>query len=1046
MPKILAIDDKTDNLITLSALLKALIPDCEVLTAQSGPEGIEKARAESPDTILLDIKMPGMDGYEVCKSLKDNESTKHIPVIMISAIKTESKDLVKGLETGADAYLAKPIDEYALAAQVKTALRIKKAEDQLRNQKDFLEEMVRERTGALRESEEKYRNLVEESFDGIFIQRGQSIIFANKRLNEMLGYEEGELIGQNHWVVYHPDYQKLTRERAQARMRGEEVMRRYEVKLQRKDGSWFYGEINAKPITSPSDKESGIQVWIKDIMEQKLAEGTLRESEDKYRSLFEESRDAIVLTTQQGKFIDANPAALELFGYTKEEILKMNFQKLYVDPDEGYRFQKEMKEKDSVQDFETKLRRKDDVEMDCIFDVVCRQGDDGKILKYQGIIRDISEAKRAQEALRTSQQRLSQIINFLPDATFVIDNEGKVVTWNHAMERMTGVKAEEILGKGNHEYAVPFYGERRPTLIDLASKWNKATAGKYQYVKKEGESLVSETYDSRVKPGGFLRNKASLLYDSAGEVMGAIESIRDITDRKVAEGALQESEDKYRLLVENANDAIFVAQDGVIKFPNARTEELTGYSAEELNKIPFVNHIHPDDREMVIERHKKRLEGEDLPSSYPYRAINKTGEELWHLLNSVPVTWEGRPATLNFVRDITEAKRLEAQFEQANKMDAIATLAGGVAHEFNNALMGIMGNIELLKMDLPEDEGRDKYFDPMKSSGHRMSRLTDQLLAYAQGGKYQPKHLKLDDFMIQTLPILQHDIKPSVRVETHFSKDIPYIKADYAQMQMVLSAILANSNEAIEDEGLIRITGENKDVDEDFTKQHPNLKPTPYVCLTIEDDGKGMDEETRKGIFEPFFTTKFQGRGMAMAAVYGIVMNHDGWIYVGSELGKGTVVQIYLPAVSAESKAQGAKALKQPEVELATGEGTILMIEDEDVVIKVTQAILERLGYRVMVAKTGKDAIHITETFDGRIDLALLDIKLPDMQGGKVYPLIMKARPDLKVIVFSGYAIEGPARKILDAGAQDFIQKPFSIAELAEKLKEVLEGQTSLGG
>ncbi len=200
------------------------------------------------------------------------------------------------------------------------------------------------------------------------------------------------------------------------------------------------------------------------------------------------------------------------------------------------------------------------------------------------------------------------------------------------------------------------------------------------------------------------------------------------------------------------------------------------------------------------------------------------------------------------------------------------------------------------------------------------------------------------------------------------------------------------------------------------------------------------------GIFEPFFTTKFQGRGMAMAAVYGIVMNHDGWIYVGSELGKGTVVQIYLPAVSAESKAQGAKALKQPEVELATGEGTILMIEDEDVVIKVTQAILERLGYRVMVAKTGKDAIHITETFDGRIDLALLDIKLPDMQGGKVYPLIMKARPDLKVIVFSGYAIEGPARKILDAGAQDFIQKPFSIAELAEKLKEVLEGQTSLGG
>jgi len=533
------------------------------------------------------------------------------------------------------------------------------------------------------------------------------------------------------------------------------------------------------------------------------------------------------------------------------------------------------------------------------------------------------------------------------------------------------------------------------------------------------------------------KDLSSTLEIERSHLMEAKERLElEVRERKQAEEDLRESEEKYRLLFENATDAIFVAQDGVIRFPNARTEKLTGYSAEELNKTPFVSHIHPDDREMVIERHKRRLKGEDLVSSYSYRAINKTGEELWHLLNTVPITWEGRPATLNFVRDITEAKRLEAQLQQANKMESIATLAGGVAHEFNNALMGIMGNIELLKMDLPEDEGRDKYFDPMKSSGHRMSRLTDQLLAYAQGGKYQAKHLKLDDFMIQTLPILQHDLSPAVRVETHFEKDIPYIKADYAQMQMVLSAILANSNEAIEDKGLIKVTAGNEDLDEDFTKQYPGLKTGPYVCLTIEDDGKGMDEETRTGIFEPFFTTKFHGRGMGMAAVYGIVMNHDGWIYVDSELGKGTTVRIYLPVSEIE-----AEKPKKAKVEVVRGSGTILMIEDEDVVIKVTQTILERLGYRVMVAKTGKDAIHIAETFDGRIDLALLDIKLPDMEGGKVYPFIMKARPNLKVIVFSGYSIEGPARKILDAGAQDFIQKPFSIATLSEKLKEVLKGK-----
>ena len=391
-----------------------------------------------------------------------------------------------------------------------------------------------------------------------------------------------------------------------------------------------------------------------------------------------------------------------------------------------------------------------------------------------------------------------------------------------------------------------------------------------------------------------------------------------------------------------------------------------------------------------------------------------------------------------------KVQELEKQGEKF-KIAAIATLAGGIAHEFNNALMGILGNIELLKMDLPEDERRDKYFKAMKSASHRMSRLTDQLLAYAQGGKYQPKDLKLDDFVIQTLPILKHDLNSAIRVETHFSKDIPHIKADYTQMQMVLSAILANSNEAIEDEGLIRITAENKDLDEAFTKHHPGLKPGPYVCLTVEDDGKGMDEETTSRIFEPFFTTKFHGRGMGMPAVYGIVKNHDGWIYVDSELGKGTTVRIYLPAISAGSR-EGEKAVTQPEVELGIGEGTILVIEDEEVVIEVTQTMLERLGYRVMVARTGKAAIHIAETFDGQIDLALLDIKLPDMEGGKVYPLIMKARPDLKVIVFSGFAIEGPAREILDAGAQDFIQKPFSLATLSEKVKEVLEGQISLRG
>ena len=761
---------------------------------------------------------------------------------------------------------------------------------------------------ALRESEDKYRNLVEESFDGIFIQKGPSIIFANKRLTEMLGYRKGELIGQNHWVIYHPDYQKLTRERAQARMRGEEVVRRYEVKLQRKDGSWFYGEINARQITFPSDEESGIQVWIKDIMEQKLAEETLRESEERYRTIIENVVDGYYEVDLAGNLTFFNDALCHMTGYPRDELMGMN-NRQYMDEETVKRayqvFNRVYNTKKPVKGFEYEiLLLNDGSKKDVESSVSLIRGPAGEPIGFRGVLRDITERKQAEVALQRSELWLKNIFNSLEEGVFVLTPDRKMVNINDAVQRMFGYSQDELTGQSiealhvDQEHYMEF-GRRIKEAFDKG----ESTSFEFEAKRKDGEVFPTE-------------HTVSLLKNDQGEPLGIV----------------------------------------------------------------------------------------------------------------------------SVIRDILEKRKLENQLQQAQKMEAIATLAGGIAHEFNNALMGIMGNIELFKMDLPEDEWTDKYFEAMKDSGHRMSRLTDQLLAYAEGGKYQPRDLKLDDFVIQTLPILQHDLSSEVRVETHFPKDISYVNADNAQMQMVLSAILTNSNEAIEDEGLIRITAGNKDFDEDFTKQHPGLKPGPYVCLTIEDDGTGMDEETRNGIFEPFFTTKFQGRGMGMAAVYGIIKSHDGFIYVDSELGKGTVVRIYLPAIEAKEEVK-KEVISRPTIELAMGEGTILVIEDEEPLVELFRQILERLGYRVLQARTGKEAVEFAKTFDGQIDLALLDIKLPDMEGGRVYPLIMEARPDLKVIVCSGYSIHGPAQDILDAGAEGFIQKPFLIAPFADKLKEVLEGK-----
>jgi signal transduction histidine kinase len=411
-------------------------------------------------------------------------------------------------------------------------------------------------------------------------------------------------------------------------------------------------------------------------------------------------------------------------------------------------------------------------------------------------------------------------------------------------------------------------------------------------------------------------------------------------------------------------------------------------------------------------------------------------------------------------QDITERQRLEAQLQQARKLEAIATLAGGIAHEFNNTLVGITGNIELLQMELPDDENISEYAERMKASALHMAHLTDQLLAYARGGKYQPKNISLSGFVEETLPLIKQTVDPSIRIETDLPHDILDIEVDLTQMQMALSALLINSAEAIEDKGRIRITTRNEEIDEEFVKTSPGLKPGPYVCLTVEDDGKGMDEEIRSRIFDPFFTTKFQGRGLGMAAVHGIVTNHDGWTSVDSEPGKGTLVRIYLPAIAsarppsalpqanagrAQARRAGLPTVKvqvkeeeRPKIETAKGTGTILVIEDEDVVIDVILAMLERLGYRILLAKTGKEAVNIAKTFDGDIDLAILDIVLPDLAGKEVYRHIIEARPNLKVIVCSGYAIDGPPQEILDAGAQDFIQKPFSYVTLSGRIKEVL--------
>jgi len=564
-------------------------------------------------------------------------------------------------------------------------------------------------------------------------------------------------------------------------------------------------------------------------------------------------------------------------------------------------------------------------------------------------------------------------------------------------------------------------------------------------LRPETEYIMITTYATMETAIEAVRQKQVIGYENKPIDMDRLLTlIRQVIRRRRAEEALRESERQYRQLLNHAPAGIFEVDFVKQKFVNVNDVicEYTGYTREEMLSMSLFDILNEDSKRLFSERLAKLFAGETVPETVEFKIRGKDGREFWVLLNSNFLYENGKPkgATV-VVHDISTRKQMEEEVLKAKKLESLGVLAGGIAHQFNNALSSITGHSELLEMEYPEDEKIMDYAKAMKQSAHRMAHLTSQLLAYAGGGKYNAQPMSLSELVEGALPLIQHTLDPDIRLKTDLPPDVLNMKMDRTQMQMVLSAIIANSNEAIEPPGRIRISTKNIEVDQVSIKDHPGLKPGPHVCLSIEDNGKGMDKETKERIFEPFFTTHFIGRGLGMASVYGIITNHDGMVSVDSEPGKGTAVTIYLPAISAESKEQGAKAVKQPEVELAIGEGTVLIIEDEEVLVKLFKQILEMLGYRVLEAKTGKEAVELAKTFDGQIDLALLDIKLPDMDGGRVYPLIMEARPDLKVIVCSGYSIDGPAQEILDAGAEGFIQKPFLIAPFAKKIKEVLEGK-----
>ena len=634
--------------------------------------------------------------------------------------------------------------------------------------------------------------------------------------------------------------------------------------------------------------------------------------------------------------------------------------------------------------------------------------------------REIEEHKQAEEALREGEAQKAAILDGITtNLAFV--NENLEILWaNKASADSVNRNVDEMIGHKCHE----FWADPNVPCDDCPTV--KA------FKTKRPEQTIMHSPDGRVWD-----EKGKPVFDGKGGLIGVLEIARDITARARAEEALRESDEKYRLLIENATDAIYIAQDEVLKFANPKAEEMIGYSAEELAEIPFLNLIHPEDRDMVLERHLKRLKGEEIPSVYSFRILDRSGEELSVELNAVLINWEGRPATLNFLRDITAQKRLEAQLQQAQKMEAIGTLAGGIAHDFNNLLMAIQSRTSIMLMNKDSSHPDFKHLTRIEGHVESAADLTMQLLGFARGGKYEVRPTDINE-VIKKQNRMFGRTKKEITIRGKYEKVLWSVEVDRGQIEQVLLNLYVNAWQAMPGGGDLYLETENVTLDENYVKPF-SIEPGRYVKISVTDTGVGMDKATQERIFEPFFTTKEMGRGtgLGLASVYGIIKNHGGFINVYSEKGEGATFNIYLPATGAEGMAQRAE--RKGKDKIIRGKETILFVDDEDMIIETAEELLEQLGYKVLTARSGREAIEIYEENKERIDIVILDMVMPDMSGGETYDKLKEINPEIKVLLASGYSLNGAAAEILDRGCNGFIQKPVKMGALSQKLREILD-------
>ncbi|CAN5622565.1 hypothetical protein BH10ACI3_BH10ACI3_09710 [soil metagenome] len=882
----------------------------------------------------------------------------------------------------------------------------------------------------IRESEGRYRDLFENAIDIIYTHDLEgNYTSVNKAVERIVGYTAEEVLTMNMASSVAPEYLEKARQMIAEKLAGMEITA-YELEIIAKNGQSIPIEVNTRIIY-----ENGVPVGVsgiaRDITERMQTEEQLRESEQLLR---ESQRIAglgsYVLDIAAGSW-KSSDVLDEIFGIDEAYERSVEGWTDLIHPDDRKITFDYLNSKvlggGHVFDKEYRIIRLNDQALRWVHGLGRLELDSrSQPVKMRGTIIDITERKRAEEDIQRRQTELLVLFDVMPAMIWFKDTENNILRVNKRVAEEAGLAVEEIEGKPSHEIypdeAAKFYAD------DLK-------------VINSGEPHLG--YEEMLPgPDGekrWVQTDKVPYFDNDGKPIGIVVMAQDITERKKIQEALGESEERYRDLVENAIDIIYTHDlDGNYTSANKAVEVVLGFTIDEVLTKNLSTTVTPEYLDIAKDMIAELLNRKESVIS-ELEVFAKDGHRVAIEVKARLIKENGRPVGVQGIgRDISGRKQLEDQFRQAQKMESIGILAGGVAHDFNNLLTAINGYSDLTLRKLESDDPVRHNVQEIRDAGERAAALTAQLLAFSRKQILSPRVHNINTVITEIDKMLRRIMRENIDLHLVLDPKLGNIRADPGQIEQVIVNLAVNARDAMPNGGTLTIETENILLDDEYSDVHLTSAAGQFIRIAVSDTGLGMDESVKQRIFEPFFTTKEVGKGtgLGLSTVFGIVKQSGGNIRVYSEVGHGTTFKIYLPRVD---DAVQKPRWRDEDDENLSGTETILLVEDEEAVRNLVREILTTNGYRVLEADSGEAALSICEGYFEPIHLLLSDVIMPGISGPVMKEQLIKLLPDIKVLFMSGYTDDSVAgKRILESGAA-FIEKPFTPDALSRKIREVLE-------